>query len=114
MTRLEKLTKKGLNSEYSTKFLIYSDQRLRWIKNTNGLTHQKEMDKFIDKLVSKPRKRIKEFVAFVKDHFFAPEGVEVDNEDFVRRRNGAYKVLNVQDQCPELSILDFLWAFLNF
>ena len=48
MTRLEKLTKIGLNSEYSAKVLIYSNQGLRWIKNTNGLTHQKEMDKFID------------------------------------------------------------------
>jgi 4-aminobutyrate aminotransferase-like enzyme len=97
MTRLEKLQKIGLNSEDSTKFLIYSDQGLRWIKNTNGRTHKKEMDKYIDNIVSKPRKKIKEFVAFVKDKYFAPEGVEVVNEDFIRRWNGAYEVLNVQD-----------------
>ena len=97
MTRLEKLANIGLNSEDSTKVLIYSDQGLRWIKNTDGLNHQKKMDKFIDNIVSKPRKQIREFVAFVKDKYFAPEGEEVDNEDFIRRWNGAYKVLNVQD-----------------
>ena len=97
MTRLEKLANIGLNSEDSTKVLIYSDQGLRWIKNTNGLNHQKEMDKFIDNIVTKPRKKIKELVAFVKDKYFAPEGVVVDKEDFIRRWNGAYEVLNVQD-----------------
>ena len=97
MTRLEKLTKIGLNSEDSARVLIYSDQGVRWIKNTDGLIHQKEMDKLIDEVVSKPRKKIKEFVAFVKDNYFVPEGVEVDNEDFIRRWNGAYEVLNVQD-----------------
>ena len=55
------------------------------------------MDKFIDNVVSKPRKKIKEFVSFVKDKYFAPEGVEVNNEDFIRRWNGAYELLNVQD-----------------
>ena len=55
------------------------------------------MDKFIDNVVSKTRKKIKDFVAFVKDNYFSPEGVEVDNEDFIRRWNGAYEVLNVQD-----------------
>ena len=85
MTRLEKLTKIALNSDEKAKVLIYSDQGLRWIKKTNGLNHQKEMDKFIDNVFSKPRKKIKEFVAFVKDNYFAPEGVEVDNEDFIRR-----------------------------
>ena len=97
MIRLEKLANIGLNSEDSTKVLIYSDQGLRWIKNTSGLNHQKEMDKFIDNIVSKPRKQINEFVAFVKDKYFAPEGEEVDNEDFIRRWNGAYEVLNVQE-----------------
>tara|TARA_B100000886_G_scaffold25941_1_gene16506 strand:+ start:494 stop:625 length:132 start_codon:yes stop_codon:yes gene_type:complete len=43
------------------------------------------MDKFIDNVVSKPRKMIKEFVAFLKDNYFAPEGVEADNEDLIRR-----------------------------
>ena len=100
MTRLEKLANIGLNSEDSTKVLIYSDQGLRWIKNTSGLNHQKEMDKFIDNIVSKPRRKIKEFVAFVKDKYFAPEGVEVDKEDFIRRWNGAYEVLNVQESSP--------------
>ena len=47
------------------------------------------MDKFIDNEVSKPRKQINAFVAFVKYKYFAPEGVEVDNEDFIRRWNGA-------------------------
>ena len=97
MTRLEKLQKIGLNFDETAKVLIYSDQGLRWIKNTNVLHHQKEMDKFIDNIVSKPRKKIKEFVAFVKDNYFAPEGVEVDNEDLIRRWNGAYEVLNVQE-----------------
>ena len=97
MTRLEKLANIGLNSEDSTKVLIYSDQGLLWIKNTSGLNHQKEMDKLIDEVVSKPRKQINDFVAFVKDKYFAPEGEEVDNEDFIRRWNGAYEVLNVQD-----------------
>ena len=97
MTRLEKLQKIGLYSDETTKVLIYSDQVLRWIKNTNGLNHQKEMDKFIDNVVSKPRKKIKDFVAFVKDNYFSPEGVEVDNEDFIRIWNGAYEVLNVKD-----------------
>ena len=72
MNRLEKLQKIGLNPEDSTKVLIYSDQGLRWIKNTNQFNHQKEMDKFIDSVVSKPRKKIKEFVDFVKDKYFAP------------------------------------------
>ena len=97
MTRLEKLQKIGLNPDETAKVLIYSDQGLRWIKNTNQFNHQKEMDKFIDSLVSKPRKKIKEFLDFVKDKYFAPEGVEVDNEDFIRRWNVAYEVLNVQD-----------------
>ena len=100
MTRLEKLANIGLNPEDSTKVLIYSDQGLRWIKNTNGLIHQKEMDKFIDNVVSKPRNQINEFVAFVKDKYFAPEGVEVDYEDFIRRWNGAYDVLTVQKNSP--------------
>ena len=90
MTRLEKLQNIGLNSDETAKVLIYSDQELRCIKDTNVLHHQKEMDKFIDNIVSKPRKKIKEFVAFVKDNYFAPEGVEVDNEDLIRRWNGAY------------------------
>ena len=97
MNRLEKLQKIGLNPDETAKVLIYSDQGLRWIKNTNQFNHQKEMYKFIDSVVSKPRKKIKEFFAFVKDNYFAPEGVEVDNEDFIRRWNGAYEVLNVQD-----------------
>ena len=97
MTRLEKLTKIGLNPQYSAKVLNYSDQGLRWIKNTHGLTSQKEMDKCIDNLISKPRKKIKEFVAFVKDNYFAPDVVQVDNEDFIRRWNGVYEVLNIQD-----------------
>ena len=100
MTRLEKLTKIGLNSEDSARVLIYSDQGVRWIKNVDGLNHQKEMDKLIDEVVSKPRKQINEFVAFVKDKYFAPEGEEVDNEDFIRRWNGAYEVLNVQKNRP--------------
>ena len=54
MNRLEKLQKIGLNSDETAKVLIYSDQGLRWIKNTNELNHQKEMDKFIDNVVSKP------------------------------------------------------------
>ena len=89
-----------LSYEEVVKVLIYSDQGLRWIKNTDGLNHQKEMDKLIDEVVSKPRKQINEFVAFVKDKYFAPEGEEVDNEDFIRRWNGAYEVLNVQESSP--------------
>ncbi len=58
------------------------------------------MDKFIDNIVSKPRKQIREFVAFVKDNYFAPEGEEVDNEDFIRRWNRAYDVLTVQKNSP--------------
>ena len=100
MTRLEKLANIGLNSEDSTKVLIYSDQGLRWIKNTDGHNHQKERDKFIDYIVSKPRKQINEFVAFVKDKYFVPEGEEVDNEDFIRRWNGAYDLLTVQKNSP--------------
>ena len=82
-----------LSYDEIVKVLIYSDQGLRRIKNTNELNHQKEMDKFIDNVVSQPRNQINEFVAFVKDKYFAPEGVEVDNEDFIRRWNGAYEVL---------------------
>ena len=100
MTRLEKLQKIGLNSDETAKVLIYSDQGLRWIKNTNGLSHHKEMDKFMDNVVFKPRKKIKEFVAFVKDNYFAPDIVEEDNEDFIRRWNGAYDVLTVQKNSP--------------
>ena len=106
MTRLEKLQMIALNYDETAQVLIYSDQVFLWIKNTDGLHHQKEMDKFIDIVVSKPRKKIQKFVAFVKDNYFTPEGVEVDNEDFIRRCNGAYEVLNVHDQCPELSKLD--------
>ena len=58
------------------------------------------MDKFIDNIVSKPRKQIRELVAFVKDKYFVPEGVEVDNEDFIRRWNGAYDVLTAQKNSP--------------
>ncbi len=43
------------------------------------------MDKFIDNLVTKPRMQINEFVAFVKDNYFAPEGVEVENEVVIWR-----------------------------
>ena len=100
MTRLEKLQKIGLNSDEIAKVLIYSDQGLCGIKNTKGLNHQKEMDKFIDNVVSKPRTKIKDFVAFVKDNYFSPEGVEVDNEDFIRRWNGAYDGLTVQKNSP--------------
>ena len=89
-----------LSYDEVVKVLIYSDQGLRWIKNTDGLNHQKEMDKFIDNIVSKPRRKIKEFVAFVKDKYFAPEGEEVDNEDIIRRWNGAYDVLTVQKNSP--------------
>ena len=89
-----------LSYEEVVKVLIYSDQGLRWIKNTSGLNHQQEMDSFIDNIVSKPRKQIREFVAFVKDKYFVPDGVEVDNEDFIRRCNGAYEVLNVQESSP--------------
>ena len=64
MTRLEKLQKIGLNSDETAKVLIYSDQGLRWIKNTNQFNHQKEMDMFIDSVVSKPRKKIKEIVVY--------------------------------------------------
>ena len=101
MTRLEKLTKIGLNSEDSAKVLIYSDQVLCWIKNTDGLNHQKEMDKLIDEVVSKPRKQIREFVAFFKDKYFAPEGEEVNNEDFIRRWN------EVEETCSKW--LDYLF-----
>ena len=100
MTRLEKLTNIGLISEDSARVLIYSDQGVRWIKNVDGLNHQKEMDKLIDEVVSKPSKQINEFVAFVKDKYFALEDQEVDNEDFIRRLNGAYEVLNVQESSP--------------
>ena len=102
MTRLEKLTNIGLNSEDSARVLIYSDQDVLWIKNVDGLNHQKETDKLIDDVVSKPRKQINEFVAFVKDKYFAPEGQEVDNEDLIRRWNGAYEVLNVQGSSPAI------------
>jgi len=100
MTRLEKLTKIELNSEDSARVLIYSDQGVRWIKNVDGLNHQKEIDKLIDEVVSKPRKQINEFVAFVKDKYFPSEDQEVDNEDFIRRWNGAYEVLNVKESSP--------------
>ena len=97
MTRLEKLQKIGLNSDETAKIKINSDQGLRWITYNNQFNDQKEMDKFINNVVSKPRKQINDFVTFVKDNYFAPEGVEVDNEDFIQRWSGAYKVLNVQD-----------------
>ncbi len=100
MTRLEKLTKIELNSEDSARVLIYSDQGVRWIKNVDGLNHQKEIDKLIDEVVSKPIKQINEFVAFVKDKYFPSEDQEVDNEDFIRRWNGAYEVLNVKESSP--------------
>ena len=48
----------GLNYDETAQVLIYSDQGLFWIKNTDGLHHLKEMDKFIDIVVSKPRKKI--------------------------------------------------------
>ena len=53
------------------------------------------MDRFIENIVFKPRKKIKEFVAFVKNKYFETEGVEVDKEDFILRLKGAYEVLNV-------------------
>ena len=102
MTRLEKLQKIGLNSEDSARVLIYSEQGLRWIKNTDGINHQMEMDSFIDNIVSKPEMQIREFVAFVKDKYFVPEGEEVDNENAIRRWNGAYEVLNVQKNSLEV------------
>ena len=84
MTRLEKLQKIGLNSDETAKIKINSDQGLRWITYNNQFNHQKEMDKFINNVVSKPRKQIKEFVAFVKDKYFAPDREEVDNDDFIK------------------------------
>ena len=110
MTRLEKLSKIGLNSDESAKVLIYSDQGLRWIKNTDGLNHQKGMDKLIDEVVFKPRKQINEFVAFVNDKYFAPEGDEVDNEEFIRRWNGAYEVITVQKNSPGIVQKQFIWS----
>ena len=44
---------------------------------------------------SLPKKKIKEFVEFVKYNYFTSEGVELDNEDFIRRWNEAYEVPNV-------------------
>ena len=73
MTRLEKLQKIILKSYEAAKVLIYSHQGSLWKKNTKGLYHQEEMDKFIDNVISKPRKKIKKFVVFVKDNFFAPQ-----------------------------------------
>ena len=90
ITILEKLADIGFNSEDSASGLMFSDQPLRWISNNSGLNHQKEMDKFIYNIVSKTRKQIKKFVAFVKEKYFLAEGKEVDNEDFIRRWNGAY------------------------
>ena len=58
ITRLEKLQMIGLNYDETAQVLIYSDQGLLWIKNTDGLHNQKEMDKFIDIVVSKPRMKI--------------------------------------------------------
>ena len=40
------------------------------------------------------------FSEFLKDKYFAPEGEEVDNENFIRRWNGAYDVLTVQKNSP--------------
>ena len=80
MTRLEKLQNIGLNSDETAMVLIYSDHGLLWINNTNVLHHQKEMDKFIDNIVSKPRKQINEFVTIVKDNYVAHEEVDVENE----------------------------------
>ena len=60
------------------------------------------MDKFIDYKVSKPRKQINEFVAFVKDKYFVPDGEGVDNEDFIRRWNGSYDVLTFQKNSPAI------------
>ena len=112
MTRLEGLQKIGLKTNGAEQVLIYSDQRLRWIKNTEGITHQKDMDNFIENVVFNPRINNKEFVAIVKDNYLAPEGVEVHKEDFIRRWKGASEVLNVQDQCLNLSLLDLLRTFL--
>ena len=85
MTSLEKLQKIGLNTNETAQLLIYSDQRLRQIQNTEGLTHQKELDKFIKNVVFKPKINIKEFTAFVKDNYLTTEGVEFDKGDFIRR-----------------------------
>ena len=57
---------------------MYSEQGLRWIKNTNGLKHEKKIDKFIDDIIPKPKKQINEFVTFVKDNYFVLERVDVD------------------------------------
>ena len=66
MTRLEKLQKIGLNSDETAKVLIYSDQGLRWIKNTNEFIHQKEMDKFTDSVVLSQERRLKSSLRLLK------------------------------------------------
>ena len=97
MTRLEKLTKIGLNSEDSARVLIYSDQGLRWIKNIDYQDKlQDEMDKFVEYLVQQPKKNVNKFVAFVKDKYFAKDGEEVDDQEFNRRWYQAYSVLSAQ------------------
>ena len=52
-----------------------------------------------------------------KDNYFAPEGVEVDNEDFIRRWNGAYDVLTVRINslggCPKIGNLLFLKLYIE-
>ena len=74
--------------------MIYSDQVVCII-----IIDQTVNNKFIGNVVSKPRKKIKEFVAFVTYYYSAPEvvEVEVDKEDFIRRWNEAYEVPNIQD-----------------
>ena len=97
MSRSESLMMLGLSMEEAIKALIYYYQGLRWIKNIDYQDKlQDEMDKFVEYLVQQPKKNVNNFVAFVKDKYFAKDGEEVDDQEFNRRWYQAYRVLSVQ------------------
>ena len=59
MSRTESLMMLGLSMEEATKALIYYDQGLRWIKNIDYQDKlQDEMDKFVEYLVQRPKKKL--------------------------------------------------------
>ena len=96
MSRTESIMMLGLSMDEATIALIYYDQGLRWIKNIDYHDNlQDELDKFVEYLVQQPMKNVNQFVAFVKDKYFAKDGEEVDDQEFNRGWYQAYRVLSV-------------------
>ena len=94
MSRTETLMKRGLSQDEAIKALIFYDQGLRWIKNIDyDKQLQEEMDWFVNILIDKPHNKLKNFIEFVRDKYFATDDEKVNDEEFNRRWYGGYELL---------------------